>query len=308
MEEMVMKQRFEGEAGRRLFVESLQDQKIVSGNPALASDIAGQGTLIGVKIGEVLIEQGAADNDVYLILSGCFDIVVNGKKIATRVPGDHVGEMAAIQPSQLRSACVIAGMDSVVCKLTEAQIADLGQRYPQIWRCFAKELARRLLQRNSLITAARRKIRIFIISSTEALEIARTVQNAFEFDPFTVIIWTDGVFRASHYPIEALEREVDQSDFAIAIAQPDDLTESRGYLKGSPRDNVIFELGFFMGRLGRHRSLLLEPRGEEIKLPSDLSGITTLEYKYGDGKDLSAALGLACNRIRQVIKDLGSNN
>ena len=49
--------------------------------------------------------------------------------------------------------------------------------------------------------------------------------------------------------MESLERELDQSDFAIAIAQPDDLTESRGEAKPTPRDNVIFELGFFMGRL-----------------------------------------------------------
>jgi len=62
-----------------------------------------------------------------------------------------------------------------------------------------------------------------------------------------------------------------------------------------------------MGRLGRHRSLLLEPRGEAVKLPSDLSGITTIPYKY-DPKDLSAVLGPACNRIRDVINELGPNN
>jgi CRP/FNR family cyclic AMP-dependent transcriptional regulator len=70
---------------------------------------------------------------------------------------------------------------------------------------------------------------------------------------------------------------------------------------------VIFELGFFMGRLGRHRSLLLEPRGEEVKLPSDLSGITTISYKHDPG-NWAAALGPACNRIRTIIKDLGPNN
>jgi len=53
--------------------------------------------------------------------------------------------------------------------------------------------------------------------------------------------------------------------------------------------------------------LLLEPRGEEVKLPSDLSGITTIPYKY-DPKNLAAALGPACNRIRDVINELGPNN
>jgi predicted nucleotide-binding protein len=45
---------------------------------------------------------------------------------------------------------------------------------------------------------------------------------------------------------------VDASDFAIAIAQPDDVTKTRGKRKNTPRDNVIFELGFFMGRLGEN--------------------------------------------------------
>ena len=82
---------------------------------------------------------------------------------------------------------------------------------------------------------------------------------------------------------------------------------SRGNLKATPRDNVVFELGLFIGRIGRQRSLLVEPRGEEIKLPSDLSGITALTYRY-DADDLDAVLGPACNRIRKIIQELGPNN
>ena len=108
-------------------------------------------------------------------------------------------------------------------------------------------------------------------------------------------------------PNESLETQLDQSDFAIAIGQPDDVTLSRGESTASPRDNVIFELGFFMGRLGRHRSFLLEPHGEQVKLPSDLSGINVVTYRY-DKKDLAAAIGPACNRIREIIKELGPHN
>jgi CRP/FNR family transcriptional regulator, cyclic AMP receptor protein len=192
-------------------------------------------------------------------------------------------------------------------KRRSSKSAVQGRHHPDIWRFFAKELARRLEQRNALVTSTRDSVRIFIISSAEALEIARAIQNAFDHDPFKVVVWTDGVFRASWYPVESLERELDQSDFAIAIAQPDDVTVSRSESAPTPRDNVIFELGLFIGRIGRHRSFLVEPRGEETKLPSDLSGITSITYRY-DRKDLAAALGPACNRMRDIIKELGPNN
>jgi predicted nucleotide-binding protein len=303
-----MKARFEKESGHRILVDALKDQKLVNGNIKLAEDISAVGELLEVKRDAVIIEQGAADNDVFLILTGSFAISVNGRQVAIRRVGDHVGEMAAIQPTQRRSATVIALEDAVVLKMTEAQLADLGRRYPEIFRCLAKELARRLEQRNALVTATRSNIRVFIVCSVEALDIARSIQNAFEHDPFSVVVWTDGVFLATHYPIESLEREVDQSDFAIAIAQPDDITTVRGAAMSTPRDNVIFELGFFMGRLGRHRALLVEPRGEEVKLPSDLSGLTTISYKFTDPKQLAVTMAPACNRIREIILDLGPNN
>jgi CRP/FNR family cyclic AMP-dependent transcriptional regulator len=301
-----MKNRFAGDSGRQVLVDTLRDQKMVAGNADLAEEIARIGELIEVKTGTSIITQGGEDSDVYLIVAGSFNIVVNGRVVAGRFPNDHVGEMAAVQHTQRRSATVMAREDSVVVKFTGVQLAELGQKHPEIWRRFAKELARRLEQRNALVTAVRDKIRVFIISSAEALEIARTIQNAFEHDPFSVTVWTDGVFQASYYAVESLERALDQSDVAIAVAEPDDISESRGKRVGSPRDNVIFELGFFMGRLGRHRSLLVEPRGEEIKLPSDLAGINTITYKY-DGKNLAASLATACNKLRDIIRDLGPN-
>ncbi|MGA7236842.1 MAG: cyclic nucleotide-binding domain-containing protein, partial [Bryobacteraceae bacterium] len=223
-----MKERFAGEAGRRILLETLKDQKLVAGNTELAEQIAAIGEVDDVRTGESIIEQGGEDNDTYLILAGSFDIVVSGRTINRRTPNDHVGEMAAIQPTQRRSATVVARESSVVMKLSESQLATLGDQYPHIWRCIAKELARRLEQRNMLITAVSPKTRVFIISSAEAIDIARTIQNAFEQDPFTVVVWTDGVFRASHYAIDSLERILDQTDVAIAIGEPDDLTESRG--------------------------------------------------------------------------------
>lgn len=258
--------------------------------------------------GETLIEQGGDDNDLFFLLSGMLDVVVNGRRVAKRGPGAHVGEMAAVQPSQKRSASVIAAEDSVVAQLPEPDFADIANRFPQMYRYIAQELARRLLQRNALINSYREKIRLFIISSAEAVPIARHVQNAFAHDPFLTILWTDGVFRATSYTLESLEAEIDNSDFAVAIAHADDLTESRGKDWPSPRDNVVFELGLFMGRLGRARAILMEPREEKVKLPSDLSGITTITYRFEPGANAAALLAPACNALRDHILMLGPNN
>jgi len=303
-----LKERFEGDAGRRLLIDALKTQKMIVGNSALAEELASLVEVRAVKVGEAIIRQGASDNDIFFILTGSFNIEVNGKVVAKRIPNDHVGEMAAIEQSQSRSATVVASEDSVVCKLSEPQFADLGQRYIDIWRYFARELARRLLQRNVLINPPKENIRVFIMSSTEALHIAREVQSHFEHDYFSVVIWTDGVFRASSYPIESLVKAVKDSDFAIAIAQPDDLTNTRGQAKPVPRDNIIFELGVFIGHLGRERTLLLEPRGEEVKLPTDLSGLMTIGYRYREPKDLPSLLGPACHQMRKIINDLGPRN
>ena len=303
-----MLNRFQGAAGQRLRLQAFAAQKLVGGNPKLAHELDAKAQLMCVPTGHMLIEQNGTDNDVYLILAGAFDISVNGRVIRRRVPNDHVGEMAAVEPTQRRAATVIATEDSVVAKLTETDFEDLGRRYPEIYLYIARELARRLLQRNALVSQARDKIRVFLISSVECLDVARAVQNAFAHDSFLTIIWTDGVFRASNYTLQSLEDAVDDSDFAVAIAHADDITESKGKAWPAPRDNVIFELGLFMGRLGKARAILMEPRDEGVKLPSDMAGVTTIPYRYVKGPDAAALIGPACNNLREYILRLGPNN
>ncbi|WP_288131589.1 TIR domain-containing protein [Microbulbifer sp.] len=300
-----MIERFEGTAGRAVLEEVLLQQKLVLGNEGLASRLADVGTLEGTAANQVLITQSAEDSDVYFIISGRFKVQVHGREVAIREPGEHVGEMSALVPTTRRSASLIATEPSIVLKVSAADFKAAANEFPRVWQQITQRLADRLNQRNDLVRPANQSALVFIICSTEALDIARAIENNFAHDKFFTKIWTEGTFQASEYPIESLEAQLDECDFAIAIGQPDDEVRSREEVQGSPRDNVIFELGLSVGRLGRTRSFLLEPREDEVRLPSDLAGLTTISYRPARGKNLQASLGPACNQLRDIFNELG---
>jgi CRP/FNR family cyclic AMP-dependent transcriptional regulator len=298
-----MKERFEND-GHQNLVDALKRQEFVGGNAKLAEAMIKRGELTEYKKSDKLITEGGEDNDIYLLLAGSVAVVVKGNEVATRKASQHVGEMAAIEPAQKRSATVIAHDTVVALKVKSADFNSVGEEYPQIWLPIARELSRRLLQRNDLIPPPNEYPKLFVISSTEALEIAHEIQSQLQHDVFSAV-WDQGVFFAGGYPLEALEKAVSESDFAVAIAQPDDIVESRGTRQPTLRDNVLFELGIFMGRLTRHRAILVHPRVKDLKLPSDVHGLTLVSYDVGKPDELAARLGPACHQIRKLVKGLG---
>jgi len=300
-----MIERFAGDQGRRALVEALTKSRIVQGDRSIAAAIAELGTLRSLQRDDLLIEEGASDNSVFLILAGSFSIFVKGSKVGERLPSEVVGEISAIDPTQPRSATLRANEDSVVLELKNDQFIELADRFPTVWKALAIDLSRRLIQRNALVSSVNEQCNVFIICSVEALEIAQEIQSSLSFENVLVTVWTNGVFIASQYPLESLEDALNQADFAIAVAHPDDQTVVRGETKRTPRDNVIFELGFFMGRLGRRRTLLVEPRGENIKLPSDMTGLTTIGYRPGPPERLPTLLGPTCTEIKRIIRSVG---
>jgi CRP/FNR family cyclic AMP-dependent transcriptional regulator len=139
---------FEGDQGRGPRIEAIARQRITSGNHALAEELADMIELRAVPAGTTLIEQANEDNDLFLILEGELHVLVDGVVVARRGAGDHVGEVAAIQPEFKRTATVVAKSDAVVGKITESVLADIGDRYPIVYKVIAQQLAGRLLQQN----------------------------------------------------------------------------------------------------------------------------------------------------------------
>jgi hypothetical protein len=94
-------------------------------------------------------------------------------------------------------------------------------------------------------------------------------------------------------------------DFALLVLTADDLTVSRGTERAVARDNVLFELGLFIGFLGRDRTFMLYDRTKAPVLPSDLAGITAATFAPHASGNLEASLGAPSTKIRNVIERLG---
>jgi hypothetical protein len=122
------------------------------------------------------------------------------------------------------------------------------------------------------------KPRVFLGSSSEALPDLRSMRTAL-CSACDVVLWSDGVFRPGDYTAESLLRVLHGSHFAVFLFTPDDAATIRGQSSAVVRDNVLFELGLFMGHLGRQSCFAVTPRGHDgFRIATDLLGLTTVEF------------------------------
>jgi O-acetyl-ADP-ribose deacetylase (regulator of RNase III) len=145
------------------------------------------------------------------------------------------------------------------------------------------------------------KQRVFVGSSVEHLDLAYEIQAALAHDA-DVTVWTQGVFELSQPSLESLLAVLERVDYGVFVFAPDDLVKMRGTKMMTARDNVVFELGLFIGRLGRERSVIVAPQGQVLHLPTDLIGTTPATYDAVRAKnELAASLGPACTAIRTLL-------
>lgn len=118
--------------------------------------------------------------------------------------------------------------------------------------------------------------KIFIVhghDDTSKLELARILEN-FGLEP---IILHEQASEGKTV-IEKFEKHASNVGYAFILLTPDDMcSSSKNELKGRARQNVILELGYFMGKLGRGRVCCLY-KGE-VELPSDILGIIYIKFQ-----------------------------
>jgi hypothetical protein len=147
---------------------------------------------------------------------------------------------------------------------------------------------------------------IFLGCSTESSRFIAPVIQAILAEDALVQIFSDDFFEPGKYVLESLVERVDRYDFAILLFTADDLAVIRGNEFLVARDNTVLEAGFFIGKLGRERTFVMVPNLPNLRLPTDLAGLTTIRFPSRPKPEfLRAELGPACQTIRNAVEKLG---
>ena len=94
--------------------------------------------------------------------------------------------------------------------------------------------------------------------------------------------------------IEKFEESAKECGYAFALVTPDDFVKKHDKAYSQARPNVLFEIGWFYGQLGRERVCIIKKVGTEI--PSDLAGIVTIEFQ----KAVSEGIVPIEDELRQI--------
>ena len=134
--------------------------------------------------------------------------------------------------------------------------------------------------------------KVFIGSSYEELQLANTAKQILE-TAFDVTLWNDRIWDAAAFRINQnflsdLLKASLKFDFGVLLGTTDDkvIYHEREVLQ--PRDNILFELGLFIGRLGLSKCAFVIEK--DLKLLSDLQGITLAKFDKADANSFINAV------------------
>lgn len=84
---------------------------------------------------------------------------------------------------------------------------------------------------------------------------------------------------------------------ALFLVTKDDALVADNAVLYTPRDNIVFEIGFFSGKLGREKTILLVEEGTE--LPSDWGGVIYLTLR--DKLNLASIHGPLLRAVNAIL-------
>ena len=229
--------------------------------------------------GETIIEQGGRDDSIFFILQGSVDIFVHKEYLTTKTAKDHVGEIVAAFPTMKRTATVQIAEETVLAKMSGNDFRLILKDNPQLYRQIAEVLAQQLEGRNESVSPRNDIPALFMGSSSESVKELRAIGTILSEQTYQIKHWKDA-FEVSDTTIESLEKILQECDFAVFLITGDDKRYRRHKAEMIPRDNVIFEIGLAMGKLGRKRTIIVQyqKNGKKIYVPSDLENVQRISY------------------------------
>jgi predicted nucleotide-binding protein len=150
------------------------------------------------------------------------------------------------------------------------------------------------------VEAQARNVRSFIVHGHDRqslFELKDYLQNTLRLDEPVVLQQMPGQGRTL---IEKFESEAEATELVFVLLTPDDRVADPSDTdteKRRARQNVIFEMGFFLGKLGRTSGRVLLLYKDSLDIPSDIAGI---EYI-----DITNGFGSAGERIRKELQAFG---
>jgi hypothetical protein len=153
------------------------------------------------------------------------------------------------------------------------------------------------------------KLKLFIVHGHDKeilFEAKDYFQNVLKFPTPVVLFQEPSLGRTV---IEKFEDCSAGVDAAVVLLTADDFGGSKGGdVSPRARQNVIFELGFFVGKFGRKSGRVLVLYKGNLEIPSDLAGVVYLDVSGGiaaAGESIRAELGAIGTRVE--VKVLGDH-
>lgn len=145
----------------------------------------------------------------------------------------------------------------------------------------------------------RKPLRTFIVHGHDdktKYELKNYLQNTLQLSEPVILHEQPGLGRTI---IEKFENIADSVNLVFVLLTPDDIVVSgneNDEQKRRSRQNVIFEMGYFMGKMSRQFGRVILLYKGSLELPSDISG---LEYI-----DISKGIEAAGEKIRRELQEL----
>jgi protein phosphatase len=97
------------------------------------AELYGTSEIQEVRAGQTLVEQGKPGRGLFVIIDGDFEVLRSGNVVASRRPGDHVGEVSALSREPVPvSATVRARGDGRVLYIERSNLLDCMNRHPNL--------------------------------------------------------------------------------------------------------------------------------------------------------------------------------